>query len=155
MYFVAPFSYGSWWLWFAMVSQWQWFWCDCFLLQPNGSVFNDGHGLVTIRMKPDSQGRFGFNVKVSIIIICGLGWYWLIIAIQSNKLLCHTHRRLDLLKTCFCSLFPRAKLSPEMLPGWLLWVLRLVSKCRSMRCTYNTNMHANKYDCQEIVQASV
>ncbi|KAK2173047.1 hypothetical protein NP493_908g02008 [Ridgeia piscesae] len=30
---------------------------------PNGSVFNDGHGLVTIRMKPDAQGRFGFNVK--------------------------------------------------------------------------------------------
>ena len=35
------------------------------VLQPNGSAFGDNHGLVTIRMKPDSQGRFGFNVKVS------------------------------------------------------------------------------------------
>ena len=34
-------------------------------LQPNGGPYADGHGLVTIRMKPDSQGRFGFNVKVS------------------------------------------------------------------------------------------
>ena len=35
-----------------------------FSLQPNGNAYGDGHGLVTIRMKPDSQGRFGFNVKV-------------------------------------------------------------------------------------------
>ena len=27
-------------------------------------MYPDGQGLVTIRMKPDSQGRFGFNVKV-------------------------------------------------------------------------------------------
>ncbi|KAK2151211.1 hypothetical protein LSH36_372g03009 [Paralvinella palmiformis] len=32
-------------------------------IEPNGSAFQDNHGLVTIRMKPDSQGRFGFNVK--------------------------------------------------------------------------------------------
>ncbi|RUS91860.1 hypothetical protein EGW08_000431, partial [Elysia chlorotica] len=30
---------------------------------PNGNAFSDGHGLVTIRMKPDEKGRFGFNVK--------------------------------------------------------------------------------------------
>ncbi|GFO25800.1 tyrosine-protein phosphatase non-receptor type 4 [Plakobranchus ocellatus] len=30
---------------------------------PNGNGFSDGHGLVTIRMKPDEKGRFGFNVK--------------------------------------------------------------------------------------------
>ncbi|XP_013061664.1 tyrosine-protein phosphatase non-receptor type 4-like isoform X1 [Biomphalaria glabrata] len=29
----------------------------------NGNGFADGHGLVTIRMKPDEKGRFGFNVK--------------------------------------------------------------------------------------------
>ena len=33
------------------------------LLQPNGNAY-ETHGLVTIRMKPDAQGRFGFNVKV-------------------------------------------------------------------------------------------
>ena len=34
-------------------------------LQPNGGTpYQDGHGLVSIRMKPDAQGRFGFNVKV-------------------------------------------------------------------------------------------
>ncbi len=36
-------------------------------LQPNGisaHMYPDGQGLVTIRMKPDSQGRFGFKVKV-------------------------------------------------------------------------------------------
>ena len=38
--------------------------CVCFSLQPNGNAYGDGHGLVTIRMTPDSQGRFGFNVKV-------------------------------------------------------------------------------------------
>lgn len=32
-------------------------------VQPNGHAV-DNHGLVTIRMKPDPQGRFGFNVKV-------------------------------------------------------------------------------------------
>lgn len=30
---------------------------------PNGNSHTDGHGLVTIRMRPDDQGRFGFNVK--------------------------------------------------------------------------------------------
>nr|KAG5708397.1 hypothetical protein BaRGS_034428 [Batillaria attramentaria] len=30
---------------------------------PNGNCVSDGHGLVTIRMKPDDHGRFGFNVK--------------------------------------------------------------------------------------------
>jgi hypothetical protein len=35
-------------------------WC----FQPNGNCVSDGHGLVTIRMKPDDHGRFGFNVKV-------------------------------------------------------------------------------------------
>ena len=35
-----------------------------FFFQPNGNGFSDGHGLVTIRMKPDEKGRFGFNVKV-------------------------------------------------------------------------------------------
>ncbi|BFY98244.1 hypothetical protein BsWGS_01284 [Bradybaena similaris] len=30
---------------------------------PNGHGHPDGLGLVTIRMKPDEQGRFGFNVK--------------------------------------------------------------------------------------------
>ncbi|XP_076468051.1 tyrosine-protein phosphatase non-receptor type 4-like isoform X7 [Babylonia areolata] len=30
---------------------------------PNGNCVTDGHGLVTIRMKPDDHGRFGFNVK--------------------------------------------------------------------------------------------
>ncbi|KAJ8313697.1 hypothetical protein KUTeg_008258 [Tegillarca granosa] len=30
---------------------------------PNGNGYPEGHGLVTIRMKPDDQGRFGFNVK--------------------------------------------------------------------------------------------
>ncbi|XP_059157704.1 tyrosine-protein phosphatase non-receptor type 4-like isoform X2 [Physella acuta] len=30
---------------------------------PNGNGFTDAHGLVTIRMKPDEKGRFGFNVK--------------------------------------------------------------------------------------------
>ena len=34
------------------------------LFQPNGNCVSDGHGLVTIRMKPDDHGRFGFNVKV-------------------------------------------------------------------------------------------
>ena len=34
-----------------------------FLLQPNGNGFLDGQGLVTLRMIPDEQGRFGFNVK--------------------------------------------------------------------------------------------
>ena len=32
----------------------------CFQTSGNG-----GSGFVTIRIKPDSQGRFGFNVKVS------------------------------------------------------------------------------------------
>ena len=31
--------------------------------QPNGNGFLDGQGLVTLRMIPDEQGRFGFNVK--------------------------------------------------------------------------------------------
>ncbi|KAK6166375.1 hypothetical protein SNE40_023087 [Patella caerulea] len=31
--------------------------------QPTTNGFTDGHCLVTIRMKPDEQGRFGFNVK--------------------------------------------------------------------------------------------
>ena len=35
-----------------------------FLFQPNGNGYTDGHGLVTIKMKPDKEGRFGFNVKV-------------------------------------------------------------------------------------------
>ncbi|XP_069110904.1 tyrosine-protein phosphatase non-receptor type 4-like isoform X1 [Argopecten irradians] len=30
---------------------------------PNGNGYPEGHGLVTIRMNPDEQGRFGFNVK--------------------------------------------------------------------------------------------
>ncbi|XP_056007257.1 tyrosine-protein phosphatase non-receptor type 4-like isoform X3 [Ostrea edulis] len=30
---------------------------------PNGNSHSDGHGLVTIRMRPDDEGRFGFNVK--------------------------------------------------------------------------------------------
>ncbi|XP_064614139.1 tyrosine-protein phosphatase non-receptor type 4-like [Liolophura sinensis] len=30
---------------------------------PNGNGYSDSQGLVTIRMKPDFQGRFGFNVK--------------------------------------------------------------------------------------------
>ncbi|XP_070210282.1 tyrosine-protein phosphatase non-receptor type 4-like isoform X4 [Littorina saxatilis] len=30
---------------------------------PNGNCVSEGHGLVTIRMKPDDHGRFGFNVK--------------------------------------------------------------------------------------------
>ncbi|XP_061186056.1 tyrosine-protein phosphatase non-receptor type 4-like isoform X1 [Saccostrea echinata] len=30
---------------------------------PNGNSHSEGHGLVTIRMRPDDQGRFGFNVK--------------------------------------------------------------------------------------------
>jgi len=30
---------------------------------PNGGIYPDGHGLVTIRVAPDSRGRFGFNVK--------------------------------------------------------------------------------------------
>ncbi|XP_013395604.1 tyrosine-protein phosphatase non-receptor type 4 isoform X4 [Lingula anatina] len=30
---------------------------------PNGNGFVDGQGLVVIRMRPDDQGRFGFNVK--------------------------------------------------------------------------------------------
>lgn len=30
---------------------------------PSDNGYADGHGLVTIRMKPDEQGRFGFNVK--------------------------------------------------------------------------------------------
>ncbi|XP_033762686.1 tyrosine-protein phosphatase non-receptor type 4-like isoform X2 [Pecten maximus] len=30
---------------------------------PNGNGYPEGHGLVTIRMIPDEQGRFGFNVK--------------------------------------------------------------------------------------------
>ena len=34
-------------------------------LQPNGNSYPEGPGLVTIRMTPDEQGRFGFNVKVS------------------------------------------------------------------------------------------
>ncbi|XP_076460431.1 tyrosine-protein phosphatase non-receptor type 4-like isoform X3 [Babylonia areolata] len=29
----------------------------------NGNCVSDGHSLVTIRMKPDDHGRFGFNVK--------------------------------------------------------------------------------------------
>ncbi|XP_053374760.1 tyrosine-protein phosphatase non-receptor type 4-like isoform X5 [Mercenaria mercenaria] len=33
---------------------------DCI---PNGNGYLDGQGLVTIRMIPDEQGRFGFNVK--------------------------------------------------------------------------------------------
>lgn len=33
---------------------------DCL---PNGNGFLDGQGLVTLRMIPDEQGRFGFNVK--------------------------------------------------------------------------------------------
>lgn len=40
---------------------------DCISLQPNGNGYIDGQGLVTIRMIPDEQGRFGFNVKVSIV----------------------------------------------------------------------------------------
>ncbi|XP_050418197.1 tyrosine-protein phosphatase non-receptor type 4 isoform X4 [Patella vulgata] len=32
-------------------------------VQPTTNGFTDGHCLVTIRMKPDEQGRFGFNVK--------------------------------------------------------------------------------------------
>ncbi|KAH9513348.1 Tyrosine-protein phosphatase non-receptor type 4 [Bulinus truncatus] len=36
--------------------------CICGLTT-NGNGFTDGHGLVTIRMKPDEKGRFGFNVK--------------------------------------------------------------------------------------------
>ncbi|KAH3719339.1 hypothetical protein DPMN_062171 [Dreissena polymorpha] len=32
-------------------------------LQPNSNGYHDGPGLVTIRMIPDAQGRFGFNVK--------------------------------------------------------------------------------------------
>ena len=37
-------------------------------LQPNGMPnAYETHGLVTIRMKPDPQGRFGFNVKVSAV----------------------------------------------------------------------------------------
>ncbi|KAK3108379.1 hypothetical protein FSP39_006663 [Pinctada imbricata] len=32
-------------------------------MTPNGNGYSDGHGLVTIKMKPDEQGRFGFNVK--------------------------------------------------------------------------------------------
>lgn len=39
--------------------------CICMYLQSNGNCVADGHGLVTIRMKPDDHGRFGFNVKVS------------------------------------------------------------------------------------------
>ncbi|XP_053374755.1 uncharacterized protein LOC123530832 isoform X1 [Mercenaria mercenaria] len=31
--------------------------------KPNGNGYLDGQGLVTIRMIPDEQGRFGFNVK--------------------------------------------------------------------------------------------
>ena len=43
-----------------------------FSLQPNGNAYGDGHGLVTIRMKPDSQGRFGFNVKVRNINVSNI-----------------------------------------------------------------------------------
>lgn len=35
-------------------------------ITPNGLAYQESHGLVTIRMKPDSQGRFGFNVKGGI-----------------------------------------------------------------------------------------
>ena len=35
------------------------------VFQPNGNAYSsDSQGLVTIKMKPDPQGRFGFNVKV-------------------------------------------------------------------------------------------
>ena len=37
----------------------------CF--QVNGNAY-DNHGLVTIRIKPDAQGRFGFNVKVHYVL---------------------------------------------------------------------------------------
>ena len=39
------------------------------VFQPNGNCVSDGHGLVTIRMKPDDHGRFGFNVKVRTLLI--------------------------------------------------------------------------------------
>jgi len=41
---------------------------SCSALQMNGN----GSGFVTIRIKPDSQGRFGFNVKVC----CGSVSFW-------------------------------------------------------------------------------
>jgi hypothetical protein len=40
----------------------------CFILQHNSNGYPEGHGLVTIKMIPDEQGRFGFNVKVSTIL---------------------------------------------------------------------------------------
>lgn len=40
---------------------------DVCCVQTNGHG-PDTHGLVTIRMKPDAQGRFGFNVKVRQVL---------------------------------------------------------------------------------------
>ena len=42
------------------------------LLQANENVANtaNAHNLVTIRIKPDENGRFGFNVKVNSLSLC-------------------------------------------------------------------------------------